>query len=144
MGFLLRESYRHPATALAADLERYGAAAQWKGVYYKGEKIGFMVGQTLPLPDGFELQEEGRLQMLLLGASSAARIRTVARVDMDFRLRSFSFSLDPGTGPIEVEGRISGKRLEYSVVSPSGRRSDSRSTCRASSPPLGSGPGPAP
>ena len=41
----------------------------------------------------FELQEDGRLQMLL-GQDTAARIRTTARVDTSF-MRSFEFSLDP-------------------------------------------------
>ena len=54
--------------------------------------------RPLPTDDGFELQEDGRLQMSLLGATTAATIRTTARVDRDFALRSFEFSLDPGTG----------------------------------------------
>ncbi len=63
-----------PPVALAADLARYGSSAQWKGVYYRGEKIGFMVGQTVARDDGFELREDGRLQMTLLGATTAAQL----------------------------------------------------------------------
>ena len=45
MGVLVNRSYLQAASVnLAADLARYGSAAQWKGVYYRGEKIGFMVG----------------------------------------------------------------------------------------------------
>jgi transglutaminase-like putative cysteine protease len=44
--------------------------------------------------------------MALLGATTAATIRTAAHVDRNFALRSFEFSLDPGTGPIEVTGTI--------------------------------------
>ena len=80
----------------------------WRGVYYRGEKIGFTVSQTLPKDDGFELEEDGRLQMSLLGATTPATIRTTARVDANFALRSFEFSLDPGTGPIEVRGQLNG------------------------------------
>ena len=55
LGVLLHDVYGRSAhIALAADLARYGSAAQWKGVYYRGEKIGFMVTQTVPRPDGFE------------------------------------------------------------------------------------------
>jgi transglutaminase-like putative cysteine protease len=124
---LLRDSYGRAAhVALAADLARYGSAAQWKGVYYRGEKIGFMVTQTVPRPDGFELQEDGELQMSLLGAVSAARLRTSARVDAAFALRSFAFSLDPGTGPISVEGTLDGARLTLSVRTPAGVRTETR------------------
>jgi hypothetical protein len=119
MATLVRAAYLE-SPALAADLSRYGSGAQWKGVYYRGEKIGFMVGQSQPTEDGFELTEDGRLQMMLLGATSAARIHTSARVDRAFNLRSFDFSLDPGTGPIEISGVLEGRRLGLQVKTPSG------------------------
>jgi transglutaminase-like putative cysteine protease len=100
---------------IATDLARYGSAAEWRGVYYRGEKIGFTVSQTLTTKEGFELQEDGRLQMSLLGATTAATISTRAQVDSNFQLRAFQFSLDPGTGPIEVTGALSGTRLALSV-----------------------------
>jgi len=127
MGLLVKRSYVDAGPlSLAADLARYGTAAQWRGVYYRGEKIGFMVGQTVGTDDGFELQEDGRLQMTLLGASSEARVRTTARVDRQFNLRSFSFSLDPGTGPTEIKGTLDGLQLALEVVTPSGRRTETR------------------
>src|SRR6187200_3325797 len=106
---LVNRSYLQASpTNLATDLARYGSTAVWRGVYYRGEKIGFTVSQTTKTDDGFELQEDGRLQMLLLGQDAAARIRTTARVDTSFTLRSFDFSLDPGTGPVEVKGTVNG------------------------------------
>ena len=73
MGLLIRQSYLEPSSSsLATDLARYGSAASWRGVYYRGEKIGFTVSQTVPTDEGFELQEDGRLQMSLLGAASVA------------------------------------------------------------------------
>jgi transglutaminase-like putative cysteine protease len=129
MALLLNRSCLQASSLnLASDLARYGSGAQWKGVYYRGEKIGFMVGQTVTTSDGFELQEDGQLQMALLGATSAARIHTSARVDKAFALRSFAFSLDPGTGAVAVKGTLGkdGRRLELTVETPSGTRSESR------------------
>jgi transglutaminase-like putative cysteine protease len=127
MGLLLNRSYLQASSLnLAADLARYGSSAQWKGVYYRGEKIGFMVGQTVPTSDGFELQEDGQLQMAMLGATSAARIHTSARVDKGFALRSFAFSLDPGTGAVVVKGTLDGRRLDLTVETPAGTRTESR------------------
>jgi len=95
MAGLVHKSYLHASSAnLATDLARYGSNAEWRGVYYRGDKIGFTVSQTVPTADGFELQEDGRLQMALLGATTAAAIHTAARVDSDFGLRSFEFSLE--------------------------------------------------
>ena len=69
MVVLVQKSYLQASTTtLAADLARYGTDATWRGIYYRGEKIGFTVSQTVPTPDGFELQEDGRMQMALLGA----------------------------------------------------------------------------
>ena len=99
MVVLVHRSFVQASSAnLASDLARYGSAAQWRGVYYRNEKIGFTVSQTVATDDGLELQEDGRLQMSLLGAQTAAAIRTTARVDRAFTLQSFEFSLDPGTG----------------------------------------------
>ena len=118
MAVLVHRSYIQTSAAnLATDLARYGSAAQWRGVYYRGEKIGFTVGQILPNDDGFELQEDGRLQMSLLGATSAAVLKTTARVDKAFALKSFNFSLDPGTGPIIVAGTLDGVTLTLAITS---------------------------
>jgi hypothetical protein len=125
MGLLVKRAYLE-SPLLAADLSRYGAGAQWKGVYYRGEKIGYSVGQTQPTDDGYELVEDGRLQMMLLGSTSAARLRTVARVDKAFNLRSFDFSLDPGTGPIEIHGALDGLELALRIKTPSGERNETR------------------
>jgi hypothetical protein len=90
---LFNRSYMQASTAnLATDLARFGSAAVWRGVYYRGEKIGFTVTQMLPTGDGFELEEDGRLQMSFLGATTPVTIRTIARVGADFALRSFDFT----------------------------------------------------
>src|SRR5687767_7657998 len=66
--------------------------------------------------------------MTLLGASTAARIRTAARVDKAFNLRSFSFSLDPGTGAVEVAGTLGEdrRRLELTIKTAGGTRTEVR------------------
>ena len=126
MGVLLRATLRGSPVALAADLARYGSSAQWKGIYYRGEKIGFAVGQTTATDDGYELREEGRLQLNLMGATTAAHLTTVARVDREFVLRSFSFALDPGTGPTEISGTVNGRELDLRIRTSRGERAEKR------------------
>src|SRR5687767_12958564 len=73
MAVLVNRSYVQASPGnLATDLARYGSAAVWRGVYYRGEKIGFTVSQTTRTENGYELHEDGRLQMLLLGQDTAA------------------------------------------------------------------------
>ena len=123
MAVLVHRSFIEASTAnLATDLARYGKTAQWRGVYYRNEKIGFTVSQTVQTDDGFELQEDGRLQMSLLGAQNAVTLRTTARVDRNFTLRSFDFSLDPGTGGTRVHGEASGRRLHLVISTAAGSR----------------------
>ncbi len=143
MAALVNRSYLQASTAnLATDLARYGSAAVWRGVYYRGEKIGFTVSQTLPKDDGFEFNEDGRLQMSLLGATTVTTIHTTALVDRSFTLRSFEFSLDPGTGPMTVRGQVddcnarsrgagvdelgAGRRLTLDVTTSAGTRTEVR------------------
>jgi transglutaminase-like putative cysteine protease len=126
MGVLVRRAWLSTPVALAADLAQYGSSAQWRGVYYRGDKIGFSVGQTTPTRTGYEIREDGRLQMTLLGSTTAVRLTTRAVVDHAFNLQSFSFSLDPGTGPTEVAGTLEGRRLHLTVRTPSGERTEIR------------------
>jgi transglutaminase-like putative cysteine protease len=111
---------------LAADLARYGTAAEWRGVYYRGEKIGFTVTQTVPKGDGFEIEEDARLQMTLLGATTPAIVKTTATLDRDFTLTAFDFSLDPGTGPVQVSGRVSGKHVSLTIKTAGGTQAEER------------------
>ena len=127
MALLLQRSYGQAAAAnLATDLARYGSTARWKGVYYKGDKIGFTVSQTVKTDEGFELQEDGRLEMTVIGATTAAVIRTTARVDHSFALTSFDFSLDPGTGALRVSGVVNGLTLTLTTTSSGGARTETR------------------
>jgi transglutaminase-like putative cysteine protease len=140
MAIVVNRSYLQASPNLATDLARYGSTAQWRGVYYRGEKLGFTVSQTVPLPSddpenaGFELQEDAELQMSLLGATTVARIRTTARVNRAFELESFEFSLDPGTGPIKVSGAVEdgaspgseGRTLVIAITTASGTRTEER------------------
>jgi hypothetical protein len=133
MGVMINRAYLQASPRnLATDLARYGTTAQWRGVYYRGEKIGFTVSQVQATDGGFELQEDGRLQFSLLGSTTAAILKTTARVDRAFALQSFDFSLDPGTGPMSIKGRLDGLDLTLDIGSASGSRTETR---RLSEPP---------
>lgn len=127
MGVLVDRAFlRDRPAALAGELSQYSSAAQWKGVYYRGEKIGFMVSQTVPHDDGYEIQEDGRLRLSLLGMTATTRISSRVMVDAASELQSFSFSLDPGTGAIKVEGRLDGLDLHLAITNSAGTRTEVR------------------
>jgi len=126
MGVLARRAWSSSGVALAADLAQYGSSAQWRGIYYRGDKIGFSVGQTTPTDSGYEMKEDGRLQMTLLGSSASVRLTSRATVDRAFALQRFSFALDAGTGPTEILGTLDGRRLDLTIKTPSGERRETR------------------
>jgi transglutaminase-like putative cysteine protease len=139
MAILVDRSYLQASTNLATDLARYGPTATWRGVYYRGEKMGFTVSQTIRTDEGFELQEDARLVMNLFGSTSTTTIHTTAWVDRDFALKSFQFSLDPGTGPIQVRGAVNapgsnpegGQRLTIAITSGGQTRTEERRLAEA-------------
>ncbi len=88
MGVLLRQTFYSAPLALAGDLASYSGSAQWRGIYYRGDKIGFSVGQTTPTDDGYEIREDARLTMTLVGATAAVRMTSRAFVDRSFALRA--------------------------------------------------------
>ena len=133
MAVLVDHSYLQANGNLATDLARYGSSAQWRGVYYRGEKLGFTVSQTVAVDGGegleeggFELQEDGQLQMALLGAHTITTLHTAARVNRAFELQSFEFSLDPGTGPIRIGGIVRDLDLDISITSGGRTRTEIR------------------
>ncbi len=133
MALLINRSYIHAARNLATDLARYGSSAQWRGVYYRGEKLGFTVSQTVPVAGndsgeggGLELQEDGQFQMSLLGTHTTTKLRTTARVNRSFELQSFEFALDPGTGPITVSGEVHDLDLRIGITSGGRTRTEVR------------------
>lgn len=124
MVLVVQKAAEQTALALTADLAAYGERARWSGIYYRGEKIGFSVSQITERPGGFKLQEDGQMLLTLMGASTASRLHTEVNVDPEYQLQDFSFSLDPGTGPIGVKGTLeTPTRLAVRIISPTGERS---------------------
>ena len=75
MAAVINRSYLQASTAsLATDLARYGSAASWRGVYYRGEKIGFTVSQTVPTDAGFDLEESGRPRCWFIRSNTFVRL----------------------------------------------------------------------
>lgn len=123
MVLVVRKATEQTALALTSDLAAYGERARWSGIYYRGEKIGFSVSQITERPGGFKLQEDGQMLLTLMGATTSSRLRTEVNVDPQYRLQDFSFSLDPGTGPITVKGALeTPTRLQVRIISSGGER----------------------
>ena len=134
MFLVVRKATEQTALALTSELAAYGERARWSGIYYRGEKIGFSVSQITERPGGFKLQEDGQMLLTLMGATTSSRLHTEVNVDSQYRLQDFSFSLDPGTGPLTVKGALEAPtRLGVRIIS----RTDERArTFELKDPPV--------
>ena len=139
MTTLVHQSYLRGASPnLATDLARYGSNAEWRGVYYRGDKIGFTVSQTVP--------DRGRIRAaggrpsadVAAWARRAPRRSTPRRASIrTSRLRSFEFSLDPGTGAdrrARPRRPDAGRRTRRALVIAITSGGSTRTRRRASSP----------
>jgi len=129
MAVLVNRSYLQASSAnLATDLARYTSAAAWHWrLYYRGEKIGFTVSQILPTIEGFELEEDGRLQMSLLGATNARDHSQRPLVSTNtFRFDRSNSRSTPELVRFEVRGLLDGTHLTLAVKTASGTRTEVR------------------
>jgi hypothetical protein len=106
MAVLVKRSYFDASAAnLATDLARYGSNAEWRGVYYRGEKIGFTVSQTVPRDDGSNCRKTAvcRCRCWRIERGSAAHRRACR---FELRAALVRFLARSGTGAIVVRGRV--------------------------------------
>ena len=119
MAVLVNRSYLHASANLATDLARYGSSAQWRGVYYRGEKLGFTVSQTIPIIDDNPANAGFQPVELFLGVGSHLGIFFVHQDGLAFRDASLQvlelpIFLDDGRdlavrlGRLLVLGRVAG------------------------------------
>ena len=125
MAALVNRAYVQATGNLATHLARYRIVSPVaRGVLPRPENWGSPSARRClsmtakgTMPEVSELQEDGQLQMTLLGAHTITTLRTTARVNRAFELQSFEFSLDPGTGPIKIAGVVRNPDLDIFITS---------------------------
>lgn len=92
----------------------------WQGVYFQGERIGYVRTRLVPEPDqgdgGLVLDQEAHLTLKVLNETHPVDMRVQARLTDQSRLREFSFTLASPFYRMEAEGRITGNRLRYTLT----------------------------
>jgi len=101
-----------------------------RGVFYRGNRIGFVRERFVPLPEGSRSEQEGRFRMNILGRERELDIGGSATVGRGGELREFSFRLATVSekSPFEtvVEGRVEGQELLLEIRSGGSSRSERR------------------
>jgi transglutaminase-like putative cysteine protease len=94
-----------------------GEREDWMGTYFQGQKIGFTRAQTRWTPKSIEVDSTVFFQIRSKSIDQSTTIHQKTRLSPDFRLRSFSILQEITGHRQQVEGRVEGNRLIYSIKS---------------------------
>jgi hypothetical protein len=95
---------------------------QWFGIYYRDQKVGFT--HLLLMPDeqeglpGVSIIDDGRLRFSLLGVPQLLRISARTFIDVEWRLRSISATVESEGYRLRLTGTRRGDNLLVTLASP--------------------------
>jgi hypothetical protein len=84
---------------------------EWKEIYLKDKKVGYTMSLINPSDGGYFVQEEVFLRLNLMGLASGVYTATQCRVDDNFLLKNFNFSMSSGVVRFNLSGRVEGDEL---------------------------------
>ncbi len=84
---------------------------EWKEIFYKGKKVGYAVSIIKPIEKDYIIQEEIYLRLNLGGLPGNVHTVTQCRVDRNFYLKDFNFSMVSGIIRFDIKGRVEGDTL---------------------------------
>ncbi len=84
---------------------------EWKEIYLNETKVGYSVNMITPFEDGYFLQEEIFLRLSLMGLASSVFTVTQCRVNDQFLLESFDYSMKSGVVAFHLSGEVKGNEL---------------------------------
>lgn len=110
---------------------------EWKEIYLNRTKVGYATDLIKPFEGGYFIQEEIFLKLNLMGLGSGVHTLTQSRLDKQFLLKSFRFSMTSGVVTYQLSGKMKDGYLEVET----GKGEDKRThTIKfATQPMIGSG-----
>ena len=106
---------------------------EWKEIYLKDKKVGYTVSLIKPFDGGYLVQEEVFLRLNLMGLASGVYTATQCRVDDNFLLKSFNFSMSSGVVRFNLSGTVEGDELLLETARGKAKRTQ---RIRLSAPPM--------
>lgn len=99
--------------------------SEWMEIYLKTDKVGYSERHTSPLGDGYLVREEVFMRLGLMGRVNTLRAVTQAKLNPDFTLKAFHFSMTSGAVGFEASGQVEADRLVVHVGGREKRRQTS-------------------
>ena len=115
------------------------AEREWKEIYLNGKKVGYSVNLITPFEEGYFLQEEIFLRLKLMGLASGVYTATQCRLNAQFLLESFDYSMKSGVVAFHVSGQVKDKEL--TIKTGKGKKKRTQVIPLANSPMMGASVG---
>ncbi len=134
LGFHISRNYARSETTTVIDLSASSGPAEaeltQRGVFYRGERIGYIRERLTPLENGYRAEQSGEFTLKLLGQEREMRMEGSATTGSRGELRTFKFQLTTSSrrSPFEttVLGRVDGNQLELTIRSSRSERTETR------------------
>ena len=108
-----------------AVLEKAGQES-FLGVYFKNERIGYVKNDLRRGDDGLvHLTQDAVLNLLVLQKNYPVQLQAEARLSTDFLLQDFTFSMSSPFYTMKAGGKVTGKRVDFTLVTGKEKISDS-------------------
>ena len=120
VGLLIHKSYFEPSTeriSFASLKDTWDVNEEWMGIYFKGKKVGYAATLTKRVGDSYEIFEHSLMHLTMLGTKQRIESRLKSVVNIDYSLKSFDFSLSSASVSFSLQGEVTGKKLNVTMVS---------------------------
>jgi hypothetical protein len=116
---LIQKNYLKPRVehlSFATGGDTLEAHEEWRGIYLKGEKVGYSTTKTKRVGDIYEIFEDSLMFLNTLGTNQRIESKIKSVVNQDYSLRSFDFSLLSGPVTFSLHGEVTGNALNLVMV----------------------------
>lgn len=108
---LIQRHFFPPRPLPLSAINSPGDRETWMNIVQSGRKIGFSHAKFSAAPDGYRLQETVRMRINTMGMVQDINLKTVGRLNRDFSLADFDFSIYSGRFSFNVTGSVAGNML---------------------------------
>jgi len=90
---------------------------RWFGIYFNGERTGFVRTDTREVADGYLIESDSSVKMAGMGFSREASVRESYIVNRDLSLRSLDVSQTIDGSPMRLTGEVSNATIRVTIES---------------------------
>jgi len=93
--------------AMFSSTDRFSDRNTWMNIFHNGSKIGFSHSSYTRVDDGFRFKESVFMRINTMGMIQDISLNSDGRLDTDFSLNSFTFSISSGRFNFSARGNVS-------------------------------------